>query len=155
MTSTFAGHTTSSDRLAYGDSVYTRENGGRWNVAARQKPGASADGHDSASTDSAPRKVLSSDITYFIMGSMRFREGTATVFRTVEKVREADATTGEESESVRTSMYWIVDGMQRRHVLRSQNRYPKFESINITATEWILDPTIKFTAPPIGSGKQN
>jgi len=151
-TNTFGGKTTSSEILRFGELLYKRENGGPWSVTTKQAA-ASADDRESADNIWAPPTVLSSDITYFLIGNERFREGTATVFRKVEKTREMDASTGAEFESVSTEVYWIVDGVQRRHELLSQRRSAKLNSNNTVKMEWNLDPSITFAAPEIIDGK--
>jgi hypothetical protein len=146
-TSTYGGKTNSKETVVLGELSYTRENNSLWTVEAKSANPSSVNG-SAANTDSAPpESVVSSDISYFLVGKDRIQGATAAVFRKVEKRREVDVPTRAESESVITEVYWIVDGMQRRHELLSQHRSGKLNSNNTVNMEWNLDPAIAIIAP--------
>ncbi len=151
LTNTHGGKSTTTETLLLGDLSYSRENGGPWSVAKRRS--ASAANTKSTNDDSPPFTVVSSDTTYFLVGKEPFKGAMATVYRTVENTRKVFGSTGVESESIITSVYWVADGVQRKYDLRSQNRSSTFSSNNVITLEWDLDPTITLIAPQIAAPK--
>ena len=142
LTNRYGGKTTTEEKLRIGDFSYSKTNGGPWSKTARTS---------SPSADTKPFEdptlLVAADNTYFLVGKKPYKEAMATVYRKVENTRKINKSTGTEAISVCTSVYWLVDGVQRKRDLSCQYESPTHASSHRINMQWDLDPAITFNAP--------
>jgi hypothetical protein len=141
-TSSFGGNAVPrKESLKLDNWVYTRTGNDPWTRKEYVSAGAAKDGEEST------LKILKSQEEYRYLGPVRLIDVPVDVYVKTERQTKYNQKNGEKAENDIKVTYWIdAKGTILKSEFRGENR-GTITSQTSVITEWMLDPSITFTAP--------
>ena len=131
------------ETLTLGNWIYSRTGNDPWTRKEKAPVGAATKGEEST------LKVLSSQVEYRFAGQSSLRNSLAHVYVKTERQTKYNEKNGETFETDTRTTFWIdAAGMIIKQEFKAETR-GKFTSQTSVIFEWMLDPSITFTAPEV------
>lgn len=143
-TSSFGGSANPiEENLTLGSWIYSRTGNEPWTRREMTAVGDAKKGEEST------LKVLSSQVEYKYVGQSTLPNGLVHVYAKTERRTRYNEKTGAISETDGKTTYWIDSkGTVLKQEFKSETR-GKITSQTFIIFEWMLDPSITFTAPEV------